>query len=392
MGNVAPPAAGLGSNSNYFLYSNGNPLLNLTVTVDITQDLISNIGFALQLNAYSPAGYTSAWQQYFFTFQTPNGLPGGQPGNLYGFVEPWPKSTAGLGHDTTTNDLINYEPFLLTLTNPTFVAGYKLTISLGNEPNGNVRYVTFTVLDQNGNQVGYNSVDMLTLSLDGSNTLATEADLAPILAFQFNIVGPINGEQTFFWSGAGNIVYSASNELTVKSALPSGVDSDWHTLENGNSVYGTLPQGQSTTFTQSFNAVDPPAYAPAGPLAVSQQLGAPNQTNFYAVDRAGQPVAFYVDNAGHWSSSMPLGPTGLAIRGAALAASQQFGAPNQTDLFLVAQNGQLNVLWVQGTGAGAGRYPSAPAVFSPPAARWRCRSNSARPTRPTCSCSTIVAN
>jgi hypothetical protein len=205
--------------------------------------------------------------------------------------------------------------------------------------------------------VGYNSVDILTLSLDGSSTLATEADLAPILAFQFNIVGPINGEQTFFWSGAGNIVYSASNELTVQSALPSGVDSDWHTLENGNSVYGTLPQGQSTTFAQSFNAVDPPAYAPAGPLAVSQQFGAPNQTNVYAVDRAGQPVVFYVDNAGHWSSSMPLGPTGLAIRGAALAASQQFGAPNQTDLFLVAQNGQLNVLWVQGTGAWGGPVP-----------------------------------
>jgi hypothetical protein len=110
---------------------------------------------------------------------------------------------------------------------------------------------------ENGNQMGYNSVDILDLYLDNSMTPATEDDLAQILAFQFNIVGPINGEQTFFSSGAGTITYSASNELTVQTGLPGGLDSDWYTLETGNSVYGTLPQGQSKTFTQWFITVDP---------------------------------------------------------------------------------------------------------------------------------------
>jgi hypothetical protein len=253
MGNVVPPSGGLAGNSNYYIYSNGDALLNVTVTVDITEDLVSDIGFGLQLNAYSNANALSAWQQFFFSLQSSSGLiTGGAPYNLYGIIETWPISTAGFGGDPTGPDLINDQPLLLTQSTPRFLAGYKVTISLGNEANGNVRYVTFTVLDQNGNQVGYKRVDILTLPLHHSNTPVTETDLAPILAFQFNIVGPINGEQTNFSSGAGTITYSASNELTVQSGLPGGLDSDWHTSENGNSLYGTLPQGQSTTFTQLF--------------------------------------------------------------------------------------------------------------------------------------------
>jgi hypothetical protein len=369
MGNVAPPSGGLASNSNYFLYAGGNPMQNISVTVDLTQDLLTNIGFAFQLNAYSPAGATSAWQQYFFSFRNADGLTGGSPNTLYGCVEPWPKSTAGLGTDTTTGDLINYQPVLLTQSNANFAAGHKFIINLGNEANGNVRYVTFTVLDQNNQQVGYDSIDITSLTLDGSSNQATEADLAPILAYQFNIVGPINSEQTLFTSGAGNITYAASNEMTVRSALPGGVDSNWHTLENGNSVYGTLPQESSKSFTQSFTSVEPPAYVPGGPLAVSRQVSL-NQTNVYGIDRTGQPVVFYVDDAGHWSSTAGIGPTGLAIRGAGLAASQQFGALNQTDLFLVSQNGQLNVFWVEGAGAwngpvaigSGGNFPSGAAL------------------------------
>jgi hypothetical protein len=242
MVDVTPPVLGLVGNSNYIIYGNGDALLNVTVTVDITEDLTGNIGFALQLNAYSPRGANSAWQQFFFSLQASSGLTTA-PYDLYGIVETWPISGP---------DLINHQTQLLTRSTPRFLAGYKLTISLGNEANGNVRYVTFTVLDQNGHQVGHNSVDILTLTLHHSNAPVTEADLAPILAFTFNIVGPINGERTYFSSGAGTITYSASNELTVQNALPSGLDSNASAAENGNSVYGTLPQGPSTTVTQSF--------------------------------------------------------------------------------------------------------------------------------------------
>jgi hypothetical protein len=60
MGNVPAPGGGLGSNSNYFLVAeNGGPLLDVKVTIDVTQDLVSNIGLGFQLNAYSLSGANS---------------------------------------------------------------------------------------------------------------------------------------------------------------------------------------------------------------------------------------------------------------------------------------------------------------------------------------------
>jgi hypothetical protein len=346
MSNVQPPARGLGSNSNYLLNSNGNPLLDLKIAIDVTKDIISNIGFAFQLNAYSPAGDYSAWQQYFFEFGVPSG-------HLAAGIEPWPNKG---------KNLINQRYQLLTVPDLIIRAGYKLTILLGNDPLGNVRYVTFTVVDNHGNQTGTtpSKIDLLTLSLYGKSTLATTADLSPIVAFELNLVGPIDALQSYLTSGAGTITYTASNALTALSKLPSGTDaSDTITAETTNSAYGELPEGASTSIVQSFTAIDPGAYAPGGPFAVSQQFGA-NQTDFFAIDRAGQFVVFYVEGSGHWSATTGLGPTGFAKRGAVLAATQQFGAANQTNVFLVDQRGQLSVFWTEHGGGWNGPVPIGP--------------------------------
>jgi hypothetical protein len=87
MGNVTRPNGGLGSGSNYIIASDGNSLQNLKVTIDVTEDLVSTIGFSFQLNGYSPAGAISAWQQYFFYAQTANWVVD-TPNVLYGQVEP----------------------------------------------------------------------------------------------------------------------------------------------------------------------------------------------------------------------------------------------------------------------------------------------------------------
>lgn len=72
---VPPPPSGLGSNSNYYLYSGCNPIVDLTVTINVTEDIVcqstsSNTppctpqgttpdkGFGFQLNANSPSGET----------------------------------------------------------------------------------------------------------------------------------------------------------------------------------------------------------------------------------------------------------------------------------------------------------------------------------------------
>jgi hypothetical protein len=346
MGNVPAPTRGLGSNSNYLLNSNGNSLLDLKITIEVTQDIISNIGFAFQLNAYSPAGAYSAWQQYFFEFGVPSG-------NLAAGIEPWPNKG---------KNLINQRYQLLTVPDLIIRAGYKLTILLGNDLSGNVRYVTFTVVDNHGNQKGTSpsTIDLLTLSLFGKSTRATTADLAPIVAFELNLVGPIDSLQSYLTSGAGTITYTASNALTALSSLPSGTDAaNIITAETTNSAYGELPEGANTSITQSFTAVDPGAYAPGGPFAVSQQFGA-IQTDLFAIDRAGQLVVFFVEGSGHWSATTGIGPTGFAKRGAALAAIQQFGAANQTNVFLVDQRGQLSVFWTEQAGVWNGPVPIGP--------------------------------
>ena len=76
-GDDAPPAAneivpapdrGLQGNSNYFISSDGNPIRGLVVTIEVTEDIVAPDGMGLQLNAYSPSGSNSNWQQYTAVF------------------------------------------------------------------------------------------------------------------------------------------------------------------------------------------------------------------------------------------------------------------------------------------------------------------------------------
>src|SRR5277367_2810813 len=67
---VPPPGGGLTSNSNYFLYSDGNPITGLSVTVEVTKDIVAVNGINAQLNAYSDASANATWLQYCFGFHT----------------------------------------------------------------------------------------------------------------------------------------------------------------------------------------------------------------------------------------------------------------------------------------------------------------------------------
>ena len=67
-------------------------------------------------------------------------------------------------------------------------AGYKLTITLGNDASGNINSVHWVVIDNHGAVAANFSQAILALSG------ITEADLAPIVAFELNLVGPVNSE------------------------------------------------------------------------------------------------------------------------------------------------------------------------------------------------------
>ena len=235
-----PPASGLGSNSNYLLYSNCNPLINLSVTIDVTEDIVSEsasgpvIGFGFQLNAYSPPNETSAYQQYLIAlWSTPSG-----GGELVAGVDNWP--VGGV-------NIINDFPYLTPLPSTTLPAGYQLTISLENDQNGNVTGANYVVIDNSGNTLA--NLPLNLLSIAG----VTPDFLAPIVAFELNFVGPINGESAVLSSGAGTITYTASSVLTVLNQEPVCTESGYVTAETANSFYSGLPSTSSNTFTQSFN-------------------------------------------------------------------------------------------------------------------------------------------
>jgi hypothetical protein len=79
----------------------------------------------------------------------------------------------------------------------------------------------------------------------------TAADLAPIVAFQLDLVGWANSAKTVFTSGAGTITYTAITPMIAQSNVP--VDAEgFSTAEQANSIYGELPSDIRLTFVQSF--------------------------------------------------------------------------------------------------------------------------------------------
>ena len=233
---VTAPGSGLGSNSNYILFNGCNPITGLTVTINVTQDIVakassgSTKGFGFQLNAYSPKKELSAWQQYVMA------LFGSE---VIGAVDNWP---------VTGKNIINSFFNLQSMPGAKIPAGYQLKITLQNDAKGNITGAVYSIVDNNGNSLA--NVTKTLTSLSG----VTAADLAPIVAFELNLVGPVNSESSVLSSGAGSIIYEALEPLTVLNAEPNQcTESGYITAETANSVYGALTSGPSVMFSQSFN-------------------------------------------------------------------------------------------------------------------------------------------
>jgi hypothetical protein len=229
---AATPGAGLGSNSNYVLTNNCNPMLGVSVTITVTEDMVFESasakveGFGFQLNAYSPKNELCAAQQYAVA------LLGSE---LYAIVENWKEGSP----------LFTKFMELMPIEGLKIPAGYVITISLQNDAHDNINGVTFDVTDNHGNNV--------TVQKALESIGATAQDLAPIVGFQLDIVGPENGESAVLSSGAGTIDYQAAQPMTVLPWMPSCVQWDAVTEETANTFYGQLTALPASTFEQSFN-------------------------------------------------------------------------------------------------------------------------------------------
>lgn len=232
------PSSGLGSNSNYFIFSPGekpgtcNNLQGLEIIINVTEDIVPSNGFGFQLNAYSPSPYAVFAQQYTI-FLDPTVSP--------------PQLSCNIDNGPAKPSNVLFSKVLAKLADYKLPAGYSLSIFLWNNPsenNGAITGATYVAKDNMGTIIGDE-----TLSL-----LPYPSDLAPVVTFQVNLVGYGRGTHTNLSSGAGTMTFSALNSLMVQSTFPSCAAEHYITLETANSVYGELYPGPSKTITQTFKA------------------------------------------------------------------------------------------------------------------------------------------
>jgi hypothetical protein len=407
MGIVPPPSGGLIGNSNYWITSNGNPITDLSIELKISQEILSPVvGF--QLNCWSPSAKTqwpnwgspTVWQQYIIGFNDSNDTAS------FGWqIDNWPSAElATVLKLPSGSDLINRGGSLLTLPEhgPIIPSGYTLYIQLANDPEtANIIGVIFDVIDNKGH---HSSSDWMALAGQPISNLSDQwivpAMLAPIVAVQMNIVGPDGGAITLLQSGGGTITYRAISELYVQNEQPSALAYGGHTEEESNAAYGALSAGPSSTLVQSFST---PAlvFPPGGPVAATYVNNA-NETQVFAIGLDGQLYAFSIENGegptpigqagatvgtgiavseqfgaggfgvydlfvvgvnnqlqvysndiyGDWSGPVGISPEGVVALGSGLAACQQFGVPDQTDVFVVDITGTLVVYWKKGNKPG----------------------------------------
>jgi hypothetical protein len=221
-------------------YGGCQMLYDVSVTIDVTEDIYGTDGFGFQLNAYSPETISETdggtlpsvdTAQQYCIIVDPNAS------TIFSMIDNW---------DSYQHQLINHSQTLASIKNATIPKGYKLSIQLQTDYLLNVSGVTFTVYDQTGAMI--NSYNEQLLSVYG----VTQDDLAPIVAFQLDLVDYINGQNTQLLSGAGVITYKSGVQLTAGQSIPSCVPYQYSTLETSNAQYGEVPNYTSHSFSQSF--------------------------------------------------------------------------------------------------------------------------------------------
>ncbi len=179
-------------------------MTGLTVTINVTQDIFVPLGLSFQLNAYSAQGENCVYQQYILGFAI---NPGGNPTIRWG-IDNWPSAAYSLELQIPPGDnFLNVQGqlFAMSSSEPTLPAGYSLTIALANDASGNVTGATFSVNDGHGHTPGTGLIPIIGQSVYDSPTGAKvdSSGVAPIHAFELNVVGAGNGEVTLLRAAGG---------------------------------------------------------------------------------------------------------------------------------------------------------------------------------------------
>jgi hypothetical protein len=252
----------LSGNNNVVLVSQCNNLQGLTVTFQVTEDLVTvgNTGFGLQLNCFPQANQvfqnqTLNWFQYGLVIGSAAGYEPNNDQKIGWFVEYWNTNAQGeswpSGYTPNPANTIPDRPVIpndSTFTSfgnaPSnqILAGSILQIQLVTDGNGNVTEVNFNYTDQNGN-------------LSPANYTFASNAVFPIYGAQLVLVGPFNAMPVSFTSGSGTFTYQVSSgSLAVEAAgtTCSGVFEPG-TAEDSNSIYGNITPATGASVTQSVD-------------------------------------------------------------------------------------------------------------------------------------------
>jgi hypothetical protein len=261
---TAPPPKGFASNHNYFMYGGGKPIWDLVVTIEALTDIVAPTGMGMQLNAYSPAGYDCVYQQYTTGFDP---RKSSQLMIAWG-MESWPSKPyhdqlhATLGQPKGNIFNVHGKPIgPFPTPSDRIPAGYKIRYELlydANDPKGTVTGASYTVTDERGREQGSGNHLIRAYKIWDTKTLVGPSGLAPILAFQLNLVGVGNGRYNFIQSGVGTITYEAAAPMTAEGKQPTTIAAKGvFTKESSNIVYTELSTLPSQKIVQKFGAGHP---------------------------------------------------------------------------------------------------------------------------------------
>ena len=256
--------------SNAVLINSCQNLSNLTVQLQVTEDLITleDTGFSLQLNCYPQIGAITPnstqgttfpgevvgqleWFQYVLIVTNNSANfeiqywahaksyqdagPGGNPPEIR-----WPP-----GYTPNPPDTSPWLPVfpgtaitggIGSVSSNRIPAGSVITINLSTDSSGNVTGVTFSITDPGGNVQSGSTQPWPNYA---GQTEPANYGLFPIYGFQVDLVSA-PGLPVMFTSGAGTLTYSVSSgALSVQTVNTCGGPQPG-TAENSNIVYQTV--------------------------------------------------------------------------------------------------------------------------------------------------------
>jgi hypothetical protein len=247
----------LSGNNNVVLVSQCNNLQGLTVTFQVTEDLVTlgNKGFGLQLNCFPQAGQvfqnqTLNWFQYAMIIGNPNDQKVSWAVEYWNTIGPktWPSGYTPNPPNTVPQRPVipndsGASPFASAPSNQ-ILAGSILQIQLITDANGNVTQAIFNYTPPGG--------DLATANYTFQNNA-----IFPIYGAQAVLVGPINGAPTSFTSGAGTLSYLVSSGSLGVETNSCGGYPEPGTAEDSNAIYGDVTPATGSALTQQTVSVVP---------------------------------------------------------------------------------------------------------------------------------------